>query len=56
VRSERGSPRVERGGSFNNTAAILRAAYRNFNSPGSRYNYLGLRPVLDQPKEGHRES
>jgi len=48
VKSERGAYRVIRGGSFDGPAAYLRAAYRTYYGPGSRYSDLGLRPVLDE--------
>jgi len=58
----KGASRVGRGGSFfgasadlRDPAADLRAAYRSHGSPGNRYNDLGLRPVLDIPKEKPRE-
>ena len=38
-------PRVVRGGSWNNTAANARGAYRNNNEPGNRNNNLGFRLV-----------
>jgi len=34
-----------RGGSWNNTAANARGAYRNNNEPGNRNNNLGFRLV-----------
>lgn len=40
------SNRVNRGGSWNNTASNCRVANRNYNSPGNRYNNLGLRLAL----------
>lgn len=43
--SKRGSNRVNRGGSFNNTAANCRSANRTANQPTNRNNTLGLRPT-----------
>jgi formylglycine-generating enzyme required for sulfatase activity len=40
-----GEYRVYRGGGWSDFARDLRAAYRNFNSPGYHYNYLGFRLV-----------
>ncbi len=40
------SNRVNRGGSWNNSAANCRVANRNNNSPGNRNNNLGLRLAL----------
>ena len=40
-----GSYRVIRGGSFNYGAGFVRAAIRDYDVPGDRLNYLGLRPV-----------
>ena len=37
--------RVIRGGSWNNHAQNVRAAYRNANDPGNRNNNLGFRCV-----------
>src|SRR5690606_29092824 len=37
------SNRVNRGGNFNNTAANLRAAWRNNNTPTNRNNNIGWR-------------
>ena len=39
----RGSSRVNRGGSWNNSAENCTAAYRNANSPGNANNNLGFR-------------
>jgi len=41
-----GSCRVYRGGRWGNTAGNCRVAYRNYSSPGYRYNILGFRVVL----------
>lgn len=41
-----GPSRVFRGGSWGYSASNCRVAYRNFNSPGYRYYYLGFRVVL----------
>ena len=38
-----GSNRVIRGGSWNNNARNVRAAYRNGNPPGKRNDNLGFR-------------
>ncbi|MCH9688421.1 MAG: formylglycine-generating enzyme family protein [Deltaproteobacteria bacterium] len=43
-----GAYRVRRGGSWNNNAGGVRAAYRNANFPDVRYVSLGLRLVRDQ--------
>jgi hypothetical protein len=43
VTAEAGSNRVNRGGSWNNTAANCRSANRNNNSPDNRNNNLGFR-------------
>ncbi|MCL2209125.1 MAG: SUMF1/EgtB/PvdO family nonheme iron enzyme [Treponema sp.] len=40
-----GSNRVIRGGSWNNTAANVRSANRNNNTPTNRNNNLGFRLV-----------
>jgi formylglycine-generating enzyme required for sulfatase activity len=40
------SNRVNRGGSWNNTASNCRVANRNNNSPGNSNNNLGFRLVL----------
>ena len=44
-----GSTRVRRGGSWSNDALICRSANRNRNTPGYRYNDLGLRPARSSP-------
>jgi hypothetical protein len=41
--SERGSNRVNRGGSWNNNAMNCRSANRNNNTPENRNNNLGFR-------------
>ncbi|MCA9526808.1 MAG: hypothetical protein KC549_11000 [Myxococcales bacterium] len=46
---QRGSNRVNRGGSWNNSARNVRAAYRNGNSPGNRNENLGFRLSRAQP-------
>jgi len=38
-----GSNRVIRGGSWYNAAQGMRSAYRRYNDPGYRYDYLGFR-------------
>ncbi|HXG90931.1 MAG TPA: SUMF1/EgtB/PvdO family nonheme iron enzyme [Blastocatellia bacterium] len=43
--TETGSNRVNRGGSWNNTAQNLRSANRNRNAPDNRNNNLGFRLV-----------
>lgn len=40
------SNRILRGGSWCNNASYCRVAYRGYNTPGCRYNYLGLRLAL----------
>jgi len=45
VDGDKGSNRVNRGGSWNNNARNVRAANRNNNDPGNRNNNLGLRPA-----------
>ncbi len=44
-RPEAGSNRVNRGGSWNNTARNCRASNRNRNDPGNRNDNLGFRPL-----------
>ena len=44
----KGVSRVIRGGSWNNSARNLRAAYRNANQPGNRLGYLGFRLARGQ--------
>ena len=41
--TEKASARVVRGGSWNNNARNVRAAYRNENEPDNRNNNLGFR-------------
>jgi formylglycine-generating enzyme required for sulfatase activity len=48
----RGSNRVKRGGSWNNTANNCRAANRNNNTPGNRNNNLGLRLASTPQRAG----
>ena len=43
-----GSYRVSRGGGWAGYAWDCRSSYRNYCSPGSRYNHLGLRLVLSE--------
>jgi eukaryotic-like serine/threonine-protein kinase len=38
------NPRLLRGGSFVNLPALVRSAYRLWNAPAYRYNFLGFRP------------
>jgi formylglycine-generating enzyme required for sulfatase activity len=40
------SPRVVRGGAFNNNNRNVRGAYRNNNNPHNRNNNVGLRLVV----------
>jgi len=40
-----GSYRVIRGGGWNNSARIVRSAYRNIGGPGNRLSYVGFRVV-----------
>lgn len=42
--------RVLRGGSFVNDEKFVRAAYRNYDSPGSRYYYVGFRVVVSRSR------
>ena len=41
-----GSGRVFRGGDWDHYARTCRSAYRNYNSPGNRYFYIGFRVLL----------
>ncbi len=50
--SNRGTYRVNRGGSWLSTAQNCRAAYRYFNSPGYRYDYIGFRLALSLQADG----
>ena len=43
-----GSDRVDRGGSWYDFARFCRSSFRDFDSPGCSFNYLGLRLVLSQ--------
>ena len=43
-----GSDRVSRGGSWNRSERRCRSSYRNYNSPGSRYDRLGFRLALSE--------
>ena len=45
-------PRVLRGGSWNNNATNLRAAYRNRNEPDNRNNNIGFRVARDVEPAG----
>ena len=38
-----GSTRVARGGGWTNSAGYCRAPYRNYGSPGNRYDSFGFR-------------
>ena len=51
-RGPRSANRVIRGGSWNNNARNVRAAYRNHNDPSNRNNNLGFRFVLVQAPAG----
>ncbi len=44
-----GSNRGYRGGSWGSSASFLRSAYRDFNSPTNRFNFLGLRLARTAP-------
>ena len=44
----RGDFRVIRGGGWYNDARDCRSSYRDINTPGNRYDYLGLRLVLSE--------
>ncbi len=44
--------RVNRGGSWNNTAQNCRAAYRNNNAPDNRNNNIGFRLALSLQRTG----
>jgi sulfatase modifying factor 1 len=44
-----GTNRVQRGGSWNDSARYCRVAARNFDSPGYRFSYGGFRVVLGSP-------
>ena len=46
----RGSNRVNRGGSWNNSARNARVANRNNDDPGNRNDNLGLRLVSSTPR------
>jgi sulfatase modifying factor 1 len=45
IYAQGGSPRVFRGGSWDNRARLLRAAFRDGFEPGRRYDDLGFRPA-----------
>ncbi|MDP6154695.1 MAG: SUMF1/EgtB/PvdO family nonheme iron enzyme [Candidatus Thermoplasmatota archaeon] len=47
----KGSNRVIRGGSWNNTADNCESAYRNRNTPDNRNNNLGVRLVSSSLRE-----
>ncbi len=51
-RGHKGSKRVIRGGSWNNTARNVRSAYRNWNEPGIRNDNLGFRLARAQQRVG----
>ena len=46
--AERGSYRVNRGGSWGSNARNCRSSYRNYYAPSDSRNYLGLRLVLSE--------
>jgi formylglycine-generating enzyme required for sulfatase activity len=46
-----GHDRVQRGGSWDFDPQLARVAYRSYDDPGYRGNYLGLRLVRDQEGE-----
>lgn len=48
----RGDQRVFRGGSWSNTARVVRSAYRGWYSPGFRDNVLGFRLARGQGNSG----
>lgn len=48
----KGTHRVNRGGSWNNTARNCRSANRNANQPSNRNSNLGLRPAAPAGLEG----
>jgi Sulfatase-modifying factor enzyme 1 len=50
-RVEAGTDRVIRGGSWNNDARNVRAAYRNANHPGNRNDNLGFRCLSSRGRE-----
>ncbi len=43
-----GSDRVNRGGSWGLDAGSVRSAFRSYDDPGNRYNYLGFRPARSE--------
>ncbi|WP_173024896.1 formylglycine-generating enzyme family protein [Acidovorax sp. SRB_14] len=49
-----GSVRVRRGGSWHTWAFYARCAYRNWNSPQTRYTLVGMRLVREDRPEGPR--
>ncbi len=51
ARAEPGSNRVNRGGSWNNSASNLRAANRNNDNPGKRNSNLGFRLASPRPSQ-----
>lgn len=51
VKRHRASNRVQRGGSWNNTAQNCRAAYRNNNTPANRNNNVGFRLALQHMRK-----
>lgn len=50
IQTKKGSNRVLRGGSWNNTAANCRIANRNNNTPDNRNDNNGFRVALSQHK------
>ncbi len=51
-RGHKGTKRVSRGGSWNDNARNVRAAYRNHNEPSNRNNNLGFRLAQAQTRAG----
>ena len=49
-----GSERVNRGGTWRNTAWYARSAFRSSNGPGARYPYVGLRVLAVRADGGSR--
>lgn len=47
---ESGDVKVRRGGSWHSWPLYARCAYRNWNSPGTRYVLVGMRLVMEAPR------